>query len=152
MLKMSSQQRIEKASELIANNATNFMHYFRELMGIFTGHIDEESLTKLQQIWMVARKLIRDGDMVHMVGHYFLQFREPILNQDDEYMMSYDYETLIVSDCVEKTKNLIRHLVSSIKSVYRLNDPQLNIQVRSAIINITECAIIHERLVKVIDN
>lgn len=141
---------VEKISELIQQNSKNFIHNFKKLISLFQGQIDDVALDRFSQVFIMARKIVPDSELVDQIGPYFMKFEKPIMDLDEEYMLNYDYESLIVPDCEKSTAELIRSLTKNIIAAYLRRDEQLNVQIRETILKIVTNSKRHVKFMKML--
>jgi len=134
---------IEIISQQSANNAQNFIYYIRKLIVVFTGVITDGSLDHFNELWRIVQKTMQPLDIVEQMHPYFLIFKDQIEEENVEYMLNFDYSTLIVQDCEESTRNLIQDLVKNIKSVWMQDISGQNDDIRDCIVNLNQCSILH---------
>jgi hypothetical protein len=145
-----SHNDVEKISDLIHQNSSNFVHNFKTLISLFQGQIDDAALTRFSEVFIMARKIVPDSELVDAIGPYFMKFEQPIIDLDEDYMLNYDYESLIVEDCEKSTAELIRALTTNIIGAYLRRDENLNNRIRETILKIVKNSKHHVKLCKML--
>jgi hypothetical protein len=143
---------LEKHNAICEKTCKQFLQQFTTLIDIFAELIENDCITTMRKNWVMIKRLLSAQEIVDQCGEYFIFFEKKILEDDCEYMVNYDYSSLVISGTAETTKTLIKNLTDNILVVWNKKDENVNKSIVATTKNLVKLAVIHKKVMDKIGN
>lgn len=135
----SQEEQLEKSIRLYADKnikeITSLMEFFvRVTKGA------NEFAQVIEDIKSI-RATINSIIIAEYTSVYFLKFKDDIMKQDVDKLLSYDYAELIEEGTISETEMLIKKLIESIKSVWICGDKKTQLRIKASILKLLKYSI-----------
>jgi dihydroneopterin aldolase len=126
LLKMNELQHL---NTIINTSSKAIVTQVTTLIDVFAEAITDPCIKEMRRVWILARSVISCDDIADQCGKYFLYFKKYVMEDDFEYMVNYDFSTLVIPGTIKSTKDLIEKLTTSIIAVWKKGDEVVNARI-----------------------